>query len=163
MSFVNPEATKSSLLMKPIVTTTRPLLVKAQRPVVKPVHIKNIRSYLFISCVVLFLSKATASGYENADVKQLKKLKARGLLVEEVPTDIIFAPQCLDRYNSPVGAKGNQTITPRNSFAGLIFQRKNGDSCPCSFVSRYSLFSSVSWIFHCLLTIAKSQRNPRSK
>lgn len=43
--------------------------------------------------------------------------------------------QCYNLEGVAMGSKGDQDIQPESSFVGTVFQRKNGDNCPCSFVS----------------------------
>ena len=48
-------------------------------------------------------------------------------------------PQCFNPDGIAVGPSGNQDFTPTNTFVGTTFERKNGDNCPCSFVSELIL------------------------
>ena len=48
-------------------------------------------------------------------------------------------PQCFNPDGVAVGPSGNIDFTPTNTFVGTTFERKNGDNCPCSFVSELIL------------------------
>ena len=45
-------------------------------------------------------------------------------------------PQCYDANGNAVGPSGDQNFSSsKNTFIGFDFERKNGDTCPCSYVS----------------------------
>ena len=74
--------------------------------------------------------------YKEGDSHSILNLMLVIIVIQNFAVHTLGQEQCFNLAGGKVGAKGNQNIRPQNTFVGgTIFERKNGDQCPCSYVS----------------------------
>ena len=68
--------------------------------------------------------------------------------VRDAESPPVLSRSCFDPDGNAVGASGDLNLQPPSSFAGVSFERRNGERCPCSYVSEEILDAPLNEIIY---------------